>query len=186
METHLLIGNLFSFLSSLCIVISAAQKSKKDLIKWQTFNIVFYMIACVALHAYAALVSIFIGFVRNILSYKDRLTKNITGVLCLLIVIVGLLANNRGIIGIFPIVAIVSYTVFIYTTKNEQQMRYALVLNMMLWFVHNFWIMAYPSAITNILICLWTLFQIFKNKKPLVLRLEQNRRKKRSCQCFLL
>ena len=122
------------------------------------------MIACVALQAYAALISIFIGLIRNILSYKDRLTKSITGILCLLIAVAGLWVNNRGFIGLFPIAAIVSYTIFIYTTKNEQQMRYALLLNMMLWFVHNLWIMAYPSAITNILIFLWTVVQIVKNR----------------------
>jgi len=164
---NLIIGNIFSLLSSLCIAISAAQKSKKDLIKWQTFNIVFYMIACVVLEAYAALVSIFIALVRNVLSYKDRLTKKITAFLCLLIVIAGMWANNRGAVGILPIIAILSYTIFIYTTKNEQQMRYALILNMVLWLIHNVYIMAYPSALTNVLICLWTLIQIFKHKKPL-------------------
>lgn len=163
---HFIIGNIFSLLSSLCVAVSAAQKSKKDLIKWQTFNIVFYMIACVVLEAYAALVSIFIALVRNVLSYKDRLTKKITAFLCLLIVIAGMWANNRGAVGILPIIAILSYTIFIYTTKNEQQMRYALILNMMLWFIHNMYIMAYPSALTNVLICAWTLIQIFKHKKP--------------------
>lgn len=152
-------------LSSICVLISVAVKSKKSLIKWQTFNILFYIFACIVLNAYAALVSIFIALVRNILAYKDKLTKRITFVLCLLILVVGVWVNNRGIIGIFPIAAIVSYTILIYTTKNEQQMRYALILNMVLWFVHNLFIMAYPSAISNVLICLWTALNIIKNRK---------------------
>ena len=161
----LIIGNIFSLLSSICVLVSVAVKSKKSLIKWQTFNILFYIFACIVLNAYAALVSIFIALVRNILAYKDRLTKRITFVLCLLILVVGVWVNNRGIIGIFPIAAIVSYTILIYTTKNEQQMRYALILNMVLWFVHNLFIMAYPSAISNVLICLWTALNIIKNRK---------------------
>ena len=165
MEMSLIIGNIFSLLSSICVLISVAVKSKKSLIKWQTFNILFYIFACIVLNAYAALVSIFIALVRNILAYKDKLTKRITFVLCLLILVVGVWVNNRGIIGIFPIAAIVSYTILIYTTKNEQQMRYALILNMVLWFVHNLFIMAYPSAISNVLICLWTALNIIKNRK---------------------
>lgn len=165
METSLIIGNIFSLLSSICVLISVAVKSKKSLIKWQTFNIIFYIFACIVLNAYAALVSIFIALVRNILAYKDRLTKRITFVLCLMILVVGVWVNNRGIIGIFPVAAIVSYTILIYTTKNEQQMRYALILNMVLWFVHNLFIMAYPSAISNVAICLWTALNIIKNRK---------------------
>ena len=152
-------------LSSICVLVSVAVKSKKSLIKWQTFNILFYIFACIVLNAYAALVSIFIALVRNILAYKDKLTKRITFVLCLLILVVGVWVNNRGIIGIFPIAAIVSYTILIYTTKNEQQMRYALILNMVLWFVHNLFIRAYPSAISNVAICLWTAVNIIKNRK---------------------
>lgn len=165
MEIHYIIANIFSLLSSICTAVSVVKKSKKDLIKWQTYNIVFYIFACIVLHAYTALISVLISLVRNILSYKDCLTKNISVILCLLIIVMGLLANNQGIIGFFPILAIVSYTVLMYTTKNEQQMRYALILNMILWFFYNLYILAYPSALTNVLIFLWTLIQIIKNQK---------------------
>ena len=158
MTTSLIIGNIFSFLSSICVLISVAVQSKKKLIKWQTYNIVLYIFACIALNAYTALVSISIALIRNILAYKNRLTQHITFVLCVFITIIGFFVNNKGVIGIFPILAITSYTVLIYTTKNEQEMRYALVLNMLLWFIHNFFVMAYPSAVANIIICFCCIF----------------------------
>ena len=82
----------------------------------------------------------------------------------ILCVIAGLWANNRGIIGLFPIIASASYTVFIYTTKNEQQMRWALVSNLILWFVHDAYVQAYPSALTDFVLIIWTGRQILKNK----------------------
>ena len=99
------------------------------------------------------------------LSYKGKLTKETTLLLLIISVIVGLCANNLGIIGILPIIASASYTVCIYTTKNEQQMRYATMINMLLWFIHDFYIQAYPSAFASIILCIWTVIQILKNKR---------------------
>ena len=80
-------------------------------------------------------------------------------------VIIGAYANNLGIIGWLPIIASGSYTICIYVTKNEQQMRWALAVNMLLWFIHSAYIKAYPSAVCNIVLCFWTLFQVYKNRK---------------------
>ena len=164
MEISFILGNIFSLLSSVFVLISVAVQSKKKLIKIQTISIFFYILTCVALSVYSALVSIFIALIRNILAYKNLLTKNITFILCLLVVVLGIYVNNTGMIGLLPIVAIVCYTILIYITKNEQQMRYAVVLYMILWFIQNIYIKAYPSAITNAIVFLWTIFQIFKHR----------------------
>ncbi|MBR1600517.1 MAG: YgjV family protein [Alphaproteobacteria bacterium] len=165
MSMDLIIGNIFSLFSAICIAISVIKKSKKDLMYWQIGDTFFGIIANIALSAYAALVISVICFIRNILSYKDKLTINITYILLILSVVIGLYANNRGVIGWLPIIASASYTICVYVTKNEQQMRWALVFNLMLWFVHNAYVQAYPSAIANIVLCFWTALNIFKNKK---------------------
>lgn len=129
MQTYLILGNIFSLLSAICIAISVLKKNKNDLIWWQIIDVVFCILSNISLYTYSALTTNSISLIRNILAYKNKLNKNITWILC---VIAGLWANNRGIIGLFPIIASASYTVFIYTTKNEQQMRWALVLNLFL------------------------------------------------------
>ena len=80
-------------------------------------------------------------------------------------VFVGLYADNLGIIGWLPIIASASCTICIYLTKNEQQMRYALVINMLLWFIHNAYVQAYPSAIACIVLCFWTILKKKKNRQ---------------------
>lgn len=163
--TYLIIGNIFSFLSALCIAVSVIKKSKNDLIWWQILDIVFCILSNIALYTYAALTTNSISLIRNILAYKNKLTKNLTFILLILCIIVGLWANNRGFIGLFPITASASYTIFMYTTKNEQQMRWALVSNLLLWLVHDIYVQAYPSAITDIVLSIWTLMQIIRNRK---------------------
>ncbi|MBE6468009.1 MAG: YgjV family protein [Alphaproteobacteria bacterium] len=165
MTTTLIIGNIFSLLSALCIAISAVKQSKNDFMYWQVGDTLFGIFCNLVLSAYAALVISIVCLVRNFLSYKNKLTKNITYALLLISVIVGWWANNLGIIGWLAIIASAVYTICIYITKNEQQMRWALVLNQVLWFIHGVYIQAYPSAIACIVLTFWTLFQIYKNRK---------------------
>lgn len=165
MQTYLILGNIFSLLSAICIAISVIKQSKKDFMCWQIGDTFFGIIANIALCAYAALVISIICFIRNILSYQNRLTKLITIILLIASILIGLYANNLAIIGLLPIIASASYTICIYVTKNEQQMRWALTINMILWFIHNLYVQAYPSAIANIVLCAWTFMQIYKYRK---------------------
>ena len=55
------------------------------------------------------------------------------------------------------------YTIFLYATRNEQQIRFGLILNLMLWFVHDFYVGAYPSALMDVSLSAWTLIALIKN-----------------------
>ena len=165
MTTSLIIGNIFSLLSAICIAISVIKKNKQDLIWWQLIDIVFCLLSNIALYAYAALATNTVALVRNFLAYQKKLTSKLTLILLVLCVVSGLFANNRGLIGLCPIVASASYTFFMFTTKDEQQMRWALVSNLILWLIHDFYVQAYPSAITEVVLCVWTLIQIIRYSK---------------------
>lgn len=161
----LILGNIFSFLSASCIAISVIKRNKSDLVWWQIIDIIFCLFSNIFLLAYAALITNLIALLRNILSYKNKLNLKLTILLTILCIAVGCFVNNRGIFGILVIVASASYTVFMYTTQNDQQMRYALVFNLTLWFMHDLYIQAYPSSILEILLVFWTLVQILKNQR---------------------
>lgn len=165
MSAYLILGNIFSLLSAICLAVSVIKKSKKDFMYWQIGDPLFGIATCIVLSAYAALVISVVCLIRNILSYKNKLSKNLTYLLLGISVPVGLYANNLGIIGLIAVLAFAGYTVCIYLTKNEQQMRWAFVVNQLLWFIHNFYVKAYPSAAACIVLCVWTFIQIYKNRK---------------------
>ena len=165
MQLSIIIGNIFSLFAVICVGISVIKKNKTDFMYWQIGETLFGIIVNIVLQAYTALVISIICCLRNILSYKNKLTQKLTLILLIASITIGLLANNLGIIGILPILASASYTLCIYITKNEQQMRYASVINMLLWFIHDTYIQAYPSALSSIILCIWTTIQICKNTK---------------------
>lgn len=165
MPTSLILGNIFSLLSVICIAVSAIKKNKKDFMYWQIGDALFGICSTISLVAYAALVINSISLLRNILSYKDKLTKKITAFLLFFEIIIGLYVNNLAFIGLLPVITSAGYTLCVYLTKDEKQMRWVLVITTILWAVHNFCIHSYPSALTNIVLCVWTLLQIYKNRK---------------------
>ena len=162
MTFNILLGNIFSLCAAVCLTISAVKKSKKSFIGWQMGDDIFGSLTCLTLASYSALVVCLICFIRNILAYKGKLTNHLTALLFFANIFVGLIVNNLGYIGYLPIIASASYTIFVYISKNAQQMRYALIFNLLLWIIHCFYIQAYPSVITNCVICCWTCFQAYQ------------------------
>lgn len=166
MSFTLILGNILSLLAVLCMAVSVVVKSKKKLIGWQILDTLFFIASTLILRSYSAVVTNTLSLIRNIFAYKGRLSKKLTWLFCFLSVTIGLYLNNRGIIGWFPVIATLQYTICLYVTKNEQQMRYALAFNLLFWIVHDFYIQSYPSAINNVFLCFWSLYQAWKNRKP--------------------
>ena len=161
---YLILGNIFALIASVCVVISVVKKNKKNLIGWQTIQVIFCIFSGIVLFAYAAVVTNCIALIRNILAYKNKLTPQMTFALSVVCIIIGWYINNLGLIGWIAIIASTSYTIFMYTTKNAQQMRYAMLSNIVLWLVHDLYIQSYPSIMTGIGLFVWTIIQIVRHE----------------------
>lgn len=155
-------GNFFSLLSAVCLAISVMKKNKNALIKWQIYDTFFCILSAIALGSYPALSTQIVCIVRNTMAYRNELTKQRTLCLACLCMIIGSYVNNLGLVGYFPPLATFLYSIMIYKTANEQQMRYALIFNLMLWLFHDLYIKAYPGAMMDIVISLWTAFFALK------------------------
>lgn len=163
----LILGNLLSLCAVVCLAISVVKKNKKSLIAWQVSDTAFFVASTLVLRSYSAVVTNSVSLLRNLCAYYGKLNKALAIFFCGIIVVIGLYLNNRGVIGWLPIIASVQYTICLYVTKNEQQMRWALVFNLMFWFIHDTYIQAYPAALNDLGLSAWTAFQAwrFKSKR---------------------
>lgn len=165
MQTSFIIGNIFSLIAATCLAVSVLKKTTKSLLLWQIIEVLFYTLSDLALKTYSGLTTNGIALVRDLLAYKGKLSETATFILLVSCITVGLIVNNRGVPGIFPMIASLVYTLFLYATRNEQQIRFALIINLMLWFVHDFYVGAYPAATMDVALSAWTLFNILKNMR---------------------
>lgn len=170
MLTYLIIGNIFSFLASLCTAISVVKKNKEDFMYWQVGNTIFAILTNVALFSYSGITTNAVSLVRNVLASKSKLTFIGTLIICTISISLGIIFNNRGLIGILPVLSSAGYTLCIYLTKNEQQLRYALIVDLSLWATYYLYIRGYPSVITYMILNVWTVIQIYRNRKSISTR----------------
>lgn len=163
MATYLIIGNIFSFLASLCTAVSVVKRCKADFMYWQVGNTICAILTNFVLLSYSGVTTNSVSLIRNILAWKNKLTVKRTFLLLFCSVSLGVLYNNIGWIGLLPVFSSAGYTVCIYLTKNEQPLRYALIVDLSVWAGYYLYIQAYPSVLTYMILNIWTGIQIYKN-----------------------
>ena len=164
MYLNLILGNIFATLGAACVIISVTKKNKNDLIWWQAVNVFFCILSSLFFAAYAAFITNCFSMMRNVLACKNKLSSNATIILSGSCLITGIYMNNLGMIGMLAIIASISYTFFMYITKNDQQMRYAFIFSSILWLLHDYYIKSYSTVLTGTVFIFWTVIQIIKNK----------------------
>jgi len=165
MQADLILGNILSLAASLCTAISVVKRSKSDFMYWQVGNTIFAILTNFVLFSYSGVTTNAVSLIRNVLAYKNKLTVLRTFILLCFSVSLGLIYNNIGYIGLLPVFSSAGYTLCVYLTKNEQQLRYALIVDLSLWATYYMYIQAYPSVITYCVLNVWTAIQIVKNMK---------------------
>ena len=161
----IIIGNIFSLIFAILFAISVIYEEKKNVVKWQLWDLFFGILSDIVLSSYAAVTTNVIEFLNDLLCYKDKLTLKKTVIICCLFVGIGLYTNNRGFMGLLPVIAETSFAIVMYTSKNAQQLRYGIIFNLPLWVIHDLYIQSYPAAIAEFTLTVWTIIQIFRHRK---------------------
>lgn len=160
-----ILGEIFSFMAASCLCYSTFNKEKKKMVFWQIFDSIFNTISNLFLLSYSGFITCIFTTIRNILEYKKFNSKKVTLFLCILLIILGVIFNNKGIIGLFPLVACIEYTIFMFKANTSQTLRVGLIINLFLWIIYDLYIKAYPMLIMDLIIICSSLFNIVKFRK---------------------
>lgn len=165
---RLIIGNIFGLLCGLFCALSTFGKTNKDMMKLQCLDCTSGIISCIILKGYSGALTQSISLIRNILVYKEKVNKTIQIILITLMVVVGLLINNRGLLGLLPIIASIEYTIIITKTTSTKLINVSLAINNILWIIYDFTIQNYTNCLMSSLIILASLINIVhKNRKDI-------------------
>ena len=155
------IGLVFSSIGAICLAISTFNPSKKHMLLWQVSDYIFTLIANLLLGGLTGALTI-VSIVRNTLAITKRDNRLTTLILVIIQIVLGYYFNRLGYIGFLPIVASVSYTIAIQMTSSTQILRFVIIENMLLWFIYDVTIRAYPAAIMDIVITLLSAVSIWR------------------------
>lgn len=143
---YLLLANIIALIGSLFMVVASYVKSDKLCIMLQSVQIFMFVISNILLKGITGVIINALSLVRNILTYKRKLTKLLKYSLLILIVLLSIIFNNLGIIGYLPLIGTVIFTIFI-DSKDNFKFRLSLTFSVFMWLIYDVYIMSYSSAV---------------------------------------
>lgn len=163
----LMLGNGIALIASILMVYTGILKQKKQILYTQTIQIFLSIISNLILEGMTGAIINFISCIRNIACYYERLRIKEKTILIILAIFFSLMLNNRGIIGLLPLVSLVVYTLFM-DTKDVLKFKFLIIFSMIMWGIYDLYIQAYTAAIFDFMsICAnaISIYNIRKNSK---------------------
>ena len=147
LPTNIIIGNLISLIGGFFLILSMWVNDEKKAYKHQFINAFILMISSVFFLSWTGVVTMAIAATRNAMVYKDKLTFKWVVVFIAVSVILGLMVNTLGFIGLLPIIAIVQLSLSNYYLKTIKSIKISFIVNSGIYVVYFLMIYDFSSAV---------------------------------------
>ena len=143
---NIIIGNVISFIAGIFIILSMWVNDEKQAYKYQFLNAFILMISSVFFLSWTGVTTMAIAASRNAMVYKDKLTMNWTIFFIVISVVLGLLVNTMGFVGLLSIIAIIQITLCNYYLKTIKPIKIGFIVNSAIYIVYFLAILDFASA----------------------------------------
>lgn len=165
-QHDILLGNACSLLAMVSDSVSGTRKKRSSILAIQIVSQAFYGASTIFLKAYSSSAQNAVAILRNIAALKDVKSRAVEWALILLGVVLGAYFNNRGLLGWLPIIANFEYSVAVFRFKdNTRRLKYAFLVNVVLFLVFSIVIMNYAAALGNVVVGVATAASLVREKK---------------------
>ena len=159
-----IVGNICSLCAMVSDSVSGTRKKNSEILGIQILSQFFYGIGTIILKGYSSTAQNAVAVLRNLAAIKKVKSKAIEWGLILLGVALGVIFNNRGLLGWLPILANLEYSVAVFRSKdNERLLKYALIANMLMYSVFSIMIRNYVGFIANIVVAVTTAVSLIRD-----------------------
>ncbi len=145
----IIIGNIISFIANIFTLLSGITNNRKMVFAFQFIHCTLLSLASFFLNSYSGVTILLICALRNGITALDIFSKNMMYLFSALTVIIGIISNNRGFIGLLPVIATLIFTISIYYSKTIVSVKLNLFFNGVLWVIYSLFIQDYPTALSD-------------------------------------
>ena len=161
----LIIGNLCSLFAMIADGLSSSRKTARGVLLVQCIGQFLYCVSSIVLKGYSAAVQNAVSIMRNLLASSKMKSKVIEWIMIALAVVLGLVFNNLGWLGLLPIVANLEYTLAVFKFReDEKKLKFAFLICILMFAVFNFIILNFVGVISNIVVAVMTVMFLIKSK----------------------
>ncbi len=158
--TNIVIGNIISFIAAVFLAVSCVVKDRKQIFVLQFLNCAVLAVASYFFGAYAAISTLSLCCIRNIFIMRDKYSVKVMTIIVILVIAAGLLTNNRGTIGLLPVIATVEYTICCHFITDVAKTRLSILVNEVIWVVYSFLIMDFSTAVTDVIVIIVDIYAL--------------------------
>jgi len=163
---EVIVGNICSVGAMISDSYGGTRKTKKGILLAQCISQIFYMAAAIILKGYSAAVQNVVAIFRNTYAVYGKHNKIVEWSLVAAPVVLGLVFNNRGWLGVLPVVANLQYSITMVLCKDDaRKLKISLVAVSVMFSVFNFAILNFVSGVACIVTGVVTTMSIVKNKE---------------------
>lgn len=159
---NIVIGNIISLIAGIFIILSMWVNDEKKAYKYQFLNAFILAISSVFFLSWTGVVTMAIAASRNAMVYNDKLTFKWAMFFIVISIVIGLLVNTMGFIGILPILAIVQITMCNYYLKNIKTIKIGFIVNSTIYVIYFLAIWDFSSVIIETITTLIGIISLFK------------------------
>ena len=163
---EIIAGNICSLCAMITDAISGTRKKHRQILGIQCLSQVFYGAGSIILKGYSSTAQNIAGIFRNLAAMKGIRNKAVEWALILLGVVLGIVFNNRGLLGWLPIIANLEYSVAVFRFRNnEKSLKICFIVNMLMFAVFSAVIRNYVGLAGNTFVAATTAVSLFRNNK---------------------
>ena len=144
-----IIANVIDFLAALIQVGSGAIKNKAKILAVQIVQLLIQGVSMLLLGGITGAVSNVLSCYRNYLCYKEKLTPLWKGILIAASVVMTVLLNTQGVLGLLP-AAVCTVYILLMDMKDPVKFKTLVTLSFLPWVVYHFALKAYVAAIFDV------------------------------------
>lgn len=159
---NMLLGNAVSLIAACFTLASAWSRDRRRIYLFQSGQCLLAAAANVFFASLSGVTTLLLCALRNALVAYDRLTKPLCYLFVLIVSLIGVAANNRGLLGFLPIVTTAVYSVVCLYAKRTRAIKLNIIVNLTLWAVYDFFIMDFVSCIVDASSAVLALLSLFR------------------------
>lgn len=146
--------------------VSATRKTKKSMLQVQNISQVVYCVSSIVLRGYSATVQNLVSIARNITAIRNIKSRPLEWTLVVLGAVLGVIFNNRGVLGLLPVIGTLQYTLVIFRIKdNERAVKISFLLSTVAFVVFNISLYNFVGAAADLTVAVTTVVALFREKK---------------------
>ncbi len=159
---NIVIGNVISLIAGVFIILSMWVNDEKKAYFYQFLNAFILMFSSVFFFSWTGVTTMAIAASRNLMVYKDKLTRNWTIFFIIISIALGLIVNTMGFVGLLPIIAIVQITLCNFYLKSIKTIKTSFIVNSAIYVVYFLAIFDFSSAAIESFTALIGIISLYK------------------------